>query len=334
MNNNDPFKKMDLNFDPTQEANVKPQEEKPVYQGNDIAFDTTTPGQHEPVQHRPHVQPTAPQQEQLKFVDRSVVENVVQEKTKEQNLSAIESQIYSDILSDVAVQRAASSIIHENTTGVPTKQDLEKTIEFIVQAEKADGEEIQKIKAERKKKADAAKKTKATALSWLFIMALSILFGFWAIFTFGNNVMDFVSNLTAKAGENQDSWWTSTKEFFSAFLTSFEAFLFIFFISYSLKRYSHFMKPYKVWWMETEPLRIAAAYKEEVNKHNELLERMTIFQLTWTPPKRDKLEGTTTLKEKLENIQHDNSILLKTIKNHEAETAARAKAQAQAAKKR
>ncbi len=261
--NNDPFKKMDLNFDPTVEAKVET--EKPVGQNINP--------QNQNVQPQPQVQ--------------QPIEHV------QANEYAIKQE-----------QRQIEEIKNQNQG-----KDMERTVEFIVQDDPKSTDE-DKGKQDLAKAAEKkAKKHRLYSFWWIFIIILSLIFGVESIWKFVVIMKDFVGQVTAEDTAVLDATWT----FIQAFFNSFGALLFSFFIFLSVKKYHDNHKPWKEWWIDTEPLRIKEQLKKEVENNIQLRVRANALRVSYLPI---PFTGTTD-KEELEHVKEENSNLAGLIKIEE-----------------
>lgn len=281
--NNDPFKKMDLNFDPTVESEVKP---------------TPTPNN------------------ENKSINDIMTKKVEEVKIEDQ--AQVEAKQVSVNEYSMKQQEAILSSIDERENEV---KDLDKTLEFVVQEDKLPSNlsELEK-KQIKKAKVDATKSRNASYF-WISIMVLSIIFGVVAIWEFIDPLISFIKEVTPKEGEEINNW-EATKLFFVAFARSFEAFLFAFFIFFSLKMFNVKQKPWKEWYLATEPERIANELKDSLEKNKKLRESANKHQVSFTP---EVFTGSGN-KEKLEHYKKENKTISDLVKTVLAERKQKEKA--------
>lgn len=276
MSNNDPFKKMDLNFDPTVEAKVEPKN------------------------------PTAAQAEldkqnnmQEQYAQRTEASSIAK-----QNQEAKVAEVEKLAANEYAMKQEQAILSEAKASQV---NELDKTLEFVPQDGDMDIQVDEKKAAKKLEK--KAYKHKRTAYYWIFICVLSIIFGITSIVGFTNNVLDFVSEITAE----EINFWGATTTFFKAFLNSFEALLFIFFIIFSLAKFRENRKPWTQWWIDTEPIRIAEALKKEIEINNKNRSRANSLAIPYMPI----VYTGTTNKEELEHFKKENATLTSLIKKEE-----------------
>ncbi len=285
------FGKMDLNFDPTVEAQVNLNEEpKPV---------TSTPVTPQPTQ-----QPVQ-QQTQTSF-------------------SQNESRVDENVMASIDPQpKSQPTILNESdikpntTTNIDHSQPMDKTLEFIIQNDPVKTDLTIDEKKEAKQAEKKARKHRRISFIWIFIAVLSILYGIDSLWTFASNINELIGHIKEDA-----SIWKITTDVFVALIHSFEAVLFGFFIAFSAMKYKANHKPWIKWWDDTEPLRVAAEIKKEKEKYTKHIERVNALSLYYTPVNKESHSDH----ELLSNLKAENKVLAGMISNEESRRKDAAKA--------
>ncbi len=197
-----------------------------------------------------------------------------------------------------------------------TPKEMDETLEFIVQEETAETKKPEsQNNDDNKSEKKRANKFRLNAFFWIGIVVLSILFGATSIWNFIQHVIDFADTVTVdkNSGENVPvglAIWECLKMLGS----SLEAFLFVFFISLSLKKFSENWKPWKEYWVKTEPLRTQDKIAHALFENSKLRKAVNESSINYL---EIPYQGNTD-KEKLNHIINENKDLKLRIKEHKA----------------
>lgn len=305
-NKNDPFKKMDLNFDPTQETKVSIEEKKEEIKTPIEEKTTPTP---EPV-----VQQPKPIVEEK---PTPIVEPIIEEKPK--------------VIDEQDLPKTVSKLDLEQPVEQPKQQDsttsMDKTLEFIIQNDPINTDLTVDDAVEAKKYEKMAKKKRRISFFWVFIAFLTIIFSAVTIINYAGIIKEYIDILS-----NDSSTWKIIEfTILRVILQGFEPLLYIFFILLSMTKYHNNHKVYVQWWDDTEPLRVAEELKKEKELNTKYIQKFNALDLhnTYTRQHSDNDH------EELANLKDENKYLLKKIKEKEkelSEKAAEAKAAEKAAK--
>ncbi len=312
MNNNDPFKKMDLNFDPTVEAKVEPkesEENKPqtnnVFnaqeQVNQFKNDSNLNNQQE---QKPEPVVESKTVSSFSFDEEKRIEN--------NNEPLIDS--FGNIQQNNEGGLSNEELERRLNQNKPEANSMDKTLEFIIQNDPVTNTDLdvdEKTKAAQEEK--KARKHRRFSYYWVIICILSIIFGFSSIWAFGHDISDIVSSIRDYSNDGDTSIWNIIVDFLIAIADSFEALLFIFFIVFSMRKYSLNHKPWTKWWDDTEPIRIKNWIKEEKEMNVKHLERVNALGLYYTHTNKE----ANSDHEKLTNLRKENKLLHDMISKEE-----------------
>lgn len=344
---NDPFKMMDLNFDPTveqkldkdknpipdkKEEEVKPvtkDVERPTFNPNGSEFTSLVSDQpilQEPVEEKeeflvpltketanPVPQPVEPKPAPTPTPEPTPEPIVVAEKEEVKEVHpTIDNPSDNNLVSQNIVTTAE---LEEYTADKPEPSvksgSMDKTLEFIIQNDPINAPVEESVNIGSKTEAKKAKKHRRYSHYWVFLSFLSIIFGAESIYVFASNIFEFLGAVNPDEGD--PVVWDAIKFFFLTLLHFFEAFLFIFFIIFTMKRYAVNHKKYTKWWDDTEPLRIREWIKEAKTQKINLINRVNVLGLYYAPVEKE----THSDHELLELLKFENSRLAEIIAKEE-----------------
>lgn len=205
--------------------------------------------------------------------------------------------------------------MNDRLTAKSYEPTMDKTLEFIIQNDPSAKVDLQKdIKVDAKKKEKFARRRRLISHLWVVICVLSIMFGISSIWTFAEDVKTVIDQM-----QNDEGWILSM---LNAILHSAEALLFIFFIVFSMIKYSLNHKIWIKWWDETEPQRVTKWIAEEKNINVKLLQRVNALGLYYTHVNKESKSDH----ELLSNLREENKTLNDMIKKEEQRKKEAAKA--------
>ncbi len=313
MNNNDPFKKMDLNFDPTVEAKIEPKpseenkSETTITNSSLSSNEQVNAFRNEALNNEPKQEPVVESKtvSSFNFNNEDKIDSVIENKEE----PIIDS--FGNIQQNNTQPNNEDLNRPQNTSST---HSMDKTLEFIIQNDPVQNTDLtvdEKTKAAKEEK--QARKHKRISHYWVVICVLSMIFGFTAIWAFAGDIQTIISSIKDHRNDGDTSVWNITVDFFYAFLDSFEALLFVFFIVFSMKKYSQNHKPWVKWWDDTEPIRIANWIKEEKATNVKHLERVNALGLYYTHTNKE----ANSDHELLTNLKKENKLLHDMISKEE-----------------
>ncbi len=300
-NNNDPFKKMDLNFDPTVEAKVETPKEKGL-QTSGFGEEVKKEINQQQTKIDPLTNLVNENEPNISTINEAIANDDELIKKEAEKIGINEYKINENIINDTEISSASQS-----TTG--NYQVMEKTLEYRLQEEhKFDVEAVEKDEKYIKNK-KLAHKHKRSSYYWVVIALLSIFFGASSIVNFALNTRDFIHIVK----QEDAPFFQALIDFVLMFGSFFEAFLFAFFIFFSIKRYTANHKPWMEWWHQTEPIRIIKELNVQIFENAQNRDRANSLAIPFLPK---EYTGTTN-KEQLAHISEENKILVGLIKREE-----------------
>ncbi len=240
-NNNDPFKKMDLNFDPTQETKVVVEDKK-----------------EEPIIAEP------------KQEEKVIAEPKQEEKV---NKDVLPKTIIEHDLSSVDKEEMNKPIASNEK-----EKSMDKTLEFIIQNDPINTDLSVDEKAEAKAAEKKARKHRKISFFWVFICLLTIIFGIESIWGYADQLGEFIGDINDFNNPEINASFPIVGLIYLIF-NSFEPFLFTFFILLSMVKYQKNHKPWVKWWDDTEPLRVGKEIEKEKEKNIKNLQRFNALGL-------------------------------------------------------
>ncbi len=325
MNNNDPFKKMDLNFDPTVEVRIDPKPQGS--EGQTSQPQQTVPQPQQPIVREEVKQPeiqfpefasSAPSSVEREMVNEPVLQN---NETIEHPMPQFEKlndfNTTTLIEGDKTNEFILEGTLTSNDSHKPVQKEemsMDKTLEFIIQNQPIDTDLTVDAKKQAKLEEKKAYAHRRKSYIWVVICLLTILYGIGAIFTFGQHLADVID-----AFKTNDAW---ALDLTLTILYSIEAFLFIFWIGFAMIKYNQNHKPWMKWWDDTEPLRITKWIKEEKELNVKYLQRINALGLYYTHVNKESTSDHQTLS----HLREENKILSDMINKEEKRRAEAAKA--------
>ncbi len=297
--NNDTFKKMDLNFDPTQEAKIDLEEKKEELNVNPTQGTLNNTPQEQPTQFVENQQP------QPTFVDNTPPKFEEPQTVYKEEINSFNEPINPSI----------------NNKNINVEKSMDKTLEFIIQNDPMNADLTVDEKQEQKIQMKKAYKHRKISFFWIFIAILSILFGMEILLSYAKDIKNLIDAVQNDSGLFVPIIWVV--------VNVFEPLLFGFFIIFSMIKYQKNHKVYIKWWDDTEPLRI----KEGIEKEKELnLKHLQRFNALGLHNTYTRMVASNEAEE-LHNWKDENKFLQKKIEEEEKRRKDLAKEAKQAAKK-